>query len=233
MPNYVYNKLTVTGSKSELDKFKEVVKTNTNIFDFNGIEPMPKELEIECSSSGSLAVMLINSNQDALIKGTRFERVCSNIFDIDDKTTAKDLLDFLSKNKNIDKFNAINLDLGYQYISNKEKYGHENWYEWSVENWGTKWNAVDVNYTESTDTSLTVEFLTAWSIAEPIFKKMIEKFPNLTFSGCFVEEGEAFAGEINTVDGELELMVVHNDDDYDYIKEMSIEFFGDDSEIED
>lgn len=235
MPNYVYHELTVYGNKAELDKFKQAVKYNiktedNNGFDFNGIEPMPEELNIEYSSAGNCAVELINSNKDELVKGTKFERLCNNIIKIDDKTTIQDLIDFLSINKNIDKFNAIDLDLGYQYIKNKEKYGHENWYEWRISNWGTKWNAVDVNCLESNDTHLTVEFLTAWSTPEPIFKRMIEKFPNLIFSGCFVEESKAFAGEINTVDGELEFMTVYDDDDY--IENISINFF-DDSEFED
>lgn len=32
------------------------------------------------------------------------------------------------------------LELGKQYVENIKKYGYPQWYDWCVENWGTKWN---------------------------------------------------------------------------------------------
>lgn len=60
-------------------------------------------------------------------------------------------------------------DLG---IVERKKYGEKNWYDWSVENWGTKWNAHDCHRTGVNS----VEFNTAWSTPEPVMKELSKKF---------------------------------------------------------
>ena len=46
-----------------------------------------------------------------------------------------------------------------------EKYGYNDWYSWSLANWGTKWNIEpeDVTVEASIDCFAVVEFDTAWS----------------------------------------------------------------------
>lgn len=48
-----------------------------------------------------------------------------------------------------------------------------NWYDWHIANWGTKWNAYNA-YTQfsRSEKSITFVFSTAWSLAEPIIKKL-------------------------------------------------------------
>jgi trehalose/maltose hydrolase-like predicted phosphorylase len=41
------------------------------------------------------------------------------------------------------------------------KYGFDNWYDWCIENWDTKWNATDVEMEDDED-RVTYQFLTAW-----------------------------------------------------------------------
>ena len=41
------------------------------------------------------------------------------------------------------------------------------WYTWSIEHWGTKWNAYDVDVTDKC-----IQFDTAWSCPEPIVKAL-------------------------------------------------------------
>jgi hypothetical protein len=67
-----------------------------------------------------------------------------------------------------------------------------NWYNWSIENWGTKWNAYDthVNRGEK-ETKLT--FFTAWEKPDPV----IVAFANLTkipFQHKYFDEGHGFYG---------------------------------------
>jgi hypothetical protein len=45
MPNYVYNKLTITGPNKSLKKFIKLVQTDKTNFDFNKILPMPSILD--------------------------------------------------------------------------------------------------------------------------------------------------------------------------------------------
>lgn len=78
MPNYVVNKIKITGTQEEVTKLLNFIKSDDGFcIDFNKITPMPKWVY----------------------------------------------------NKNLSS-------------REEEKYGKENcWLEWSIKNWGTKWNA--------------------------------------------------------------------------------------------
>lgn len=67
--------------------------------------------------------------------------------------------------------------------SELEKIGFFNWYDWCCANWGTKWNASHPNIEEDTIEHgyLEIFFDTAWSPPVPVFLKLREKFPKLTF----------------------------------------------------
>lgn len=54
-----------------------------------------------------------------------------------------------------------------------EKYGEKNWYDWSIENWGTKWNAC--NGVRCGDT---IYFDTAWSGVESLIQRLSLECPN-------------------------------------------------------
>ena len=68
-----------------------------------------------------------------------------------------------------------------------------NWYDWSCENWGTKWPACDAEITEETDTEIHYRFLTAWDAPRPIVdalrKKMSEDFGATVEWECVHEDG--------------------------------------------
>lgn len=60
--------------------------------------------------------------------------------------------------------------------------------EWSITNWGTKWNAY--GYEEGTDYSACDEltFQTAWSAPHPILRKLSEMFPEIVFKHQWADE---------------------------------------------
>lgn len=51
------------------------------------------------------------------------------------------------------------------------------WYNWNVENWGTKWNAYDVAWEDLDDGRVQLNFDTAWSHPEPVITALSKKFP--------------------------------------------------------
>lgn len=53
--------------------------------------------------------------------------------------------------------------------SEKQLYGKNNWYDWSIKNWGTKWNAYDCNIDYD---GHAFEFSTAWCFAKPVIDKL-------------------------------------------------------------
>ena len=52
------------------------------------------------------------------------------------------------------------------------------WYDWRCTNWGTKWNAYDVeiDWDEEYKECIEINFQTAWSPPEPIYFKLDEIF---------------------------------------------------------
>lgn len=76
-----------------------------------------------------------------------------------------------------------------------EKYGSNNWYDWSCENWGTKWNGVsDEPYTYGEGI---IRFRTAWSYPEGFIEALSKKFPNELIK--FEWEEEQGFGEVFTI----------------------------------
>lgn len=71
----------------------------------------------------------------------------------------------------------------------KAKYGFTDWYEWRVFNWGTKWNASDVELRIESPTNLVITFSTAWSPPEPIIKKIAQLYPFASLLLEWEEEG--------------------------------------------
>ena len=59
----------------------------------------------------------------------------------------------------------------------KIRYGHSNWYDWSCENWGTKWNSVDAERTEDGE-SVFYNFRTAWDCPRAIVDVIRDKIPS-------------------------------------------------------
>ena len=74
----------------------------------------------------------------------------------------------------------------------KESNGR-NWYDWSVQNWGTKWDAYEVRVQRLSDTSLYVMLETAWSPPIPIFEKLVEL--GFEVSAYFLDEGWMYIGQ--------------------------------------
>lgn len=59
----------------------------------------------------------------------------------------------------------------------RKLYGRNNWYDWSCDNWGTKWNACNNEYdAEIFNGTLVYDFETAWSAPYPIVQKISEKY---------------------------------------------------------
>ncbi len=97
------------------------------------------------------------------------------------------------------------VDWGYAYLANYRKYGVIDWYHWCCQNWGTKWNAGDVEVWEQDD-ELCYRLDTAWSPPVgvidfmPTFLKQIE-CPDLKIEWLWAEEQGYFGGTITvTVD---------------------------------
>lgn len=118
MPNHVKNIITVNnGTHKQRLAFLNAVINSEGYFDFNRLVYRPKSLEI--TSGGHTALFA-----GALVSG---------------KLGKKSLAEL--RNKLGEEAYRRGLREGKLYHENIEKYGYGTWYEWSRDNWGTKWNA--------------------------------------------------------------------------------------------
>lgn len=63
-----------------------------------------------------------------------------------------------------------------------------NWYDWSIEHWGTKWNAYSFQWHGKADHCIAIQFDTAWSPPEPVLDKLVEM--GFIIAGLWKDEGD-------------------------------------------
>jgi hypothetical protein len=74
--------------------------------------------------------------------------------------------------------------------------GVDNWYDWRVENWGTKWD-VDADYLELSDdgTTITGWFDSAWAPPIHAYEYFLTENEDCSISSLYYEGGMDFAGK--------------------------------------
>jgi hypothetical protein len=69
------------------------------------------------------------------------------------------------------------------------------WYEWSIKNWGTKWDVCEPKLTDAQPVGLTYTFDTAWGPPDTALKAIKAMFPTLNLHNTWTDEGEGFEEE--------------------------------------
>lgn len=82
----------------------------------------------------------------------------------------------------------LNLWLGNEGINHERAFGKRLGMTWSLENWGTKWNAYQSRDPTFTDGVLTIVFDTAWAPPYPWLVAVFNRF-NLSFDHNWLDEG--------------------------------------------
>lgn len=89
------------------------------------------------------------------------------------------------------------------------KYGSEDWFDWVLKNWGTKWNPQVHDEWVLTETAegklldINISIDTAWSPPTEFFINVSKIYPALTFENEFYEEGNCFIGRHVIKNGEF------------------------------
>ena len=96
------------------------------------------------------------------------------------KGDPKEIFDFVRTEKSVFDFNTLVPMPEHIKNSNEEVdmcgFKVPAWHDWSCENWGTKWNACDSQYSTK-DPEHAIWFDTAWSPAVPVFEALANRFP--------------------------------------------------------
>ena len=184
MPNHVENHIEFNGYKQQIDAMLNKIKSDEygiGTIDFKKIISMPETLNIEAGS-----------RTDHGLKAYReFIKVYTAGWSDKEALKALENIPTESENAFLRQRTYIKRDeweIGKTACQNIQKYGAPTWYEWSITNWGTKWNAY--GYQEGTDYSACDEltFQTAWSAPHPILRKLSEMFPEIVFKHRWADE---------------------------------------------
>lgn len=200
MPNHVTTKMTVSGPTHYLKAFQEAClvpnESGDLCFDFNSLIPMPECLRQSDSSSLSrngffilsalVNPLLLTENAKTRLAGLSIEA---------ESRFRQSALDYLDKNPDV-------RELGYQALKNYIETGYTDWYQWSIDHWGTKWNSYDfefLGYQEGKSVDLlVVRFNTAWSFPEPVLIEACRVNPKLHFSCVSFDDMWNFAGRFSS-----------------------------------
>ena len=172
MPNYVINRLEINADRETVQNVMDFLKGKTDedstpcYIDFNNIIPMPKDLLIEASTSGEFGMQYIIAQQ-------------RKQFNSQDDLKVIQLMEIQEE-----KVREEALQLGMTYLRNWGKYGYPTWYEWSIANWGTKWNAFNQNFEEPN----VLWFDTAWEGVPLLIQTLSEIFPDVEFQYAYADE---------------------------------------------
>lgn len=116
-----------------------------------------------------------------------------------DKSSASEILDFnkiipMPKEldvtlKSIDPLTKEGQALQKKYDDNLASFGFQSWYDWSLKNWGTKWNSYSVEFHANL-----VQMKTAWYPPGPVIQELA-RLIHEDIRMTYVDEAYEFWGE--------------------------------------
>lgn len=206
MPNHTSNNIIFNEPLTDKDikKIKQELFNEGNNLDFNKLIPQPKRL------------ILTSTNEQRI-------KAYSWYF-----TKNPDNLSEEELNKTLDSENAIReIENKYYATTRNEKISIEkdsnyiklyNWYDWNVENWGTKWGAYGTTISKDI-----LFFNTAWTMPSnellvKLFEKLKKILPQKTFNLIKYEveyENECGIEVYKYIDGEIEFIEQIDNEEYE------------------
>lgn len=193
MPNHITNVLRINAYKHRgapeglIDEVLSAIRTEGRPFDFNRIIPMPEELNVTSGSTGSSAQALSDDGAATSMLHWPWVREAG----VTDLAGLRDLLRKRYTERKDKEPGCETLDdFAARLRSNVEKHGHTDWYGWSVDNWGTKWNAYSAIAGKVDDQEAWLHFETAWSSPTPVLDALAAKFPKINMRLIWCDEGD-------------------------------------------
>ena len=179
MPNHTANNFTVTGPVADVKRFLKQAAGSDKELSFDSLLPLPTVLKAVTAPVRIQPQEEINATWDEWYKR---------------KDEGK-----LEKWE-LEQGRPMGLGITQDtYNTLMKEYGVSNWYDWSVLNWGTKWDCYDVREwniaVADEEMSATIYYETAWSPATQLWLTVSKQYPTLTFFHEFADEGGGFLGD--------------------------------------
>ena len=212
MPNWCSNNLLVEGPAAELALFMSKIEDKAGLFD--AYFPMPTSLREAVSGSDEQCYQVLYGDIPAHI--LELEVVSEAGLDKSNANYRSNLFDVLKETLWRDQSN-LSRETALRYKTNLDRYGSLNWYDWSIKNWGTKWDVslkrgeVSIDYDKGRSVA-DLAFDTAWGPPTEWVDSVSKDWPDLTFSIKYFEPGMWFAGYYKVKAG-MELSRLEGDPD--------------------
>ncbi len=182
MPNWCVNQVDISGDEVEVAKLVEFVKSDENSFTFENIVPPP-------------ATPMYSSD----CTHNKYVCGCESVAQPDPENEGKFM--WVIDGKKVEYHGKCPTHNEHSFSNHPD-----NWYNWNITNWGTKWSAAEVwndriDDDGKVDGHTSYNFDTAWSPAEPVVAALAEKFPTLRIAHRYCEAGMGYAGEVLYANG--------------------------------
>lgn len=172
MPNHVTNEVEFIGSPERVKELMDKCKGLASPFSFQSFMPMPDELQ------GTTSPPKVVSEEE--------------LFEWKRKLANKELSDFEKDSRPITEKEQRDLIL---------KYGFDNWYDWHIANWGTKWDC----YSHRGESEDSIIFDTAWSTPMRALLELSRLFPDIEIRVRYADEDfGSNVGEYTLLDGSIQ-----------------------------
>ena len=177
MPNWCVNQVDISGDEVEVAKLVEFVKSDENSFTFENIVPPP-------------ATPMYSSD----CTHNKYVCGCESVAQPDPENEGKFM--WVIDGKKVEYHGKCPTHNEHSFSNHPD-----NWYNWNITNWGTKWSAAEVwndriDDDGKVDGHTSYNFDTAWSPAERVIAALAALFPTLTITHRYCEAGMGFAGEV-------------------------------------
>ena len=191
MPNWMENHVQITGPAEDIGRFCITHINNDEDgelqLDFNSIIPMPTELE---ESQSGLDPYIWALGGDLYSPRDLFRRLEMHAADATPLDWPWIRKEGITSREELVHWAEIHrpeiLTEARQAMECESVTGYRDWYDWQIHNWGCKWGCCEFAWQSDDHTAFYME--TPWSPPEPIFVKLIELFPTLTFFCRFIDE---------------------------------------------
>ena len=252
MPNWCSNSLHFEGNPQRIAEVAEqiLIKTDDGYqFSFQHIVPMPEELILPEVPDSYMQLTwlqiaqqpekkLINLEQEMLEQSDKsswsvqyrlpdelfseLKQYFSEKFDWNNLTVGEVFTHFEDNAEVASRF-RYDQQFAKRIAENIRQYGHQDWYDWRLANWGCKWDVdPDCTFVTVEESDIWISCDTAWGPPDRLYKEIAKRFPDLVFEAKYLEEGMWFAGSYEGHEGVLFDYPCEEDE----VRAFAIEHFG-------
>ena len=168
MSNLTTNYTTFIGSKETIDTIYSYCNTEQDVFDFNKLVPIPEPLH-----TTAWPVTII-SDEDFKEKHGIVPKTKEEVEDF--------LISYKKQEEQVNKrvFNLLNNITKSISTVLFDEYNSDNWYDWTIDNWGGKWDGYNIYIHYKSDNIFLVQYDISQDIPNEIFDILENEFEDLT-----------------------------------------------------